>query len=247
MLKKKKTLIGIVTSGLLVLSGTALSMNQTISAIIDDRVSFQFNGAEKGLPDGYEVLNYNDRTYVPARFIAEELGADVSWDDSTRTINITKIKDEQTDKEDDVKVPDNENQEQNEQPDGEAPKKLPLSKVTDQGVLVTVKSINAKQQGLTSLVLKVTNTTDIPVSLEQDKMYLEVDGQKYKSNRFVSDWTYIGADDEDDDNNDNSAEAFAYFPGLPRDTESAKLSLEIRDVEGNNPESVTLDFNIKIN
>ena len=32
----------------------------------------------------------NDRTYLPLRFIAENLGADVQWDDATQTITITK-------------------------------------------------------------------------------------------------------------------------------------------------------------
>lgn len=32
----------------------------------------------------------NDRTYLPLRFVAEKLGADVKWDDATQTVNITK-------------------------------------------------------------------------------------------------------------------------------------------------------------
>ena len=32
----------------------------------------------------------NDRTYLPIRFVSEKLGADVSWDDATQTVSITK-------------------------------------------------------------------------------------------------------------------------------------------------------------
>lgn len=32
----------------------------------------------------------NDRTYLPIRFVSEKLGADVSWDDVTQTVSITK-------------------------------------------------------------------------------------------------------------------------------------------------------------
>lgn len=32
----------------------------------------------------------NDRTMVPARFVAEALGCSVAWDDITRTVNITQ-------------------------------------------------------------------------------------------------------------------------------------------------------------
>ena len=33
----------------------------------------------------------NDRTYVPIRFVAEELGADVQWNEETKTVTITKL------------------------------------------------------------------------------------------------------------------------------------------------------------
>ncbi|MDD6564610.1 MAG: copper amine oxidase N-terminal domain-containing protein [Clostridiales bacterium] len=32
----------------------------------------------------------NDRTMLPARFVAENLGADVKWDNDTRKVKITK-------------------------------------------------------------------------------------------------------------------------------------------------------------
>ncbi|MBQ4159383.1 MAG: copper amine oxidase N-terminal domain-containing protein, partial [Clostridia bacterium] len=34
----------------------------------------------------------NDRTYTPVRFIAEALGASVSWDEPTQRVTITKNK-----------------------------------------------------------------------------------------------------------------------------------------------------------
>ena len=32
----------------------------------------------------------NDRTYVPIRFVAEELGAEVQWNEETKTVTIIK-------------------------------------------------------------------------------------------------------------------------------------------------------------
>ena len=32
----------------------------------------------------------NDRTYTPIRFISEQLGASVEWDDAAKTVTITK-------------------------------------------------------------------------------------------------------------------------------------------------------------
>ena len=39
---------------------------------------------------GVAPVIMNDRTYVPIRFVAEELGATVDWTAETQTITITK-------------------------------------------------------------------------------------------------------------------------------------------------------------
>lgn len=39
---------------------------------------------------GVAPLIIDNRTYVPIRFVAEELGASVEWDESTKEIVITK-------------------------------------------------------------------------------------------------------------------------------------------------------------
>ncbi len=47
------------------------------------------NGEEVKMPEGESGFLYNDRTYVPIRFIAEALNKDVSWNDDTNTITIS--------------------------------------------------------------------------------------------------------------------------------------------------------------
>lgn len=61
----------------------------TITVNDNSFVKFKFDGVEKQLPAGYSVLNYQGRTYVPARFVAEQLGAKVDWDAATSTVLIT--------------------------------------------------------------------------------------------------------------------------------------------------------------
>jgi peptidoglycan/xylan/chitin deacetylase (PgdA/CDA1 family) len=36
----------------------------------------------------YKLLNYNSRSYVPLRFVSEQLGQEVSWDEETKSIYI---------------------------------------------------------------------------------------------------------------------------------------------------------------
>ena len=51
------------------------------------------NGSTK-IMDTKAIIRY-DRTYVPIRYVAEELGATVGWDAGTRTVIITTVKDVQ--------------------------------------------------------------------------------------------------------------------------------------------------------
>ncbi len=48
------------------------------------------NGVKKTLPDNVPAKLINDRTMVPIRFIAEEIGLKVEWDDATRTVLLTE-------------------------------------------------------------------------------------------------------------------------------------------------------------
>ena len=40
---------------------------------------------------GVAPVIIDGRTFVPVRFVADELGATVAWDDATKTVTITKI------------------------------------------------------------------------------------------------------------------------------------------------------------
>ena len=48
------------------------------------------NGIKKSLPDNVPPKLINDRTMVPIRFIAEEIGLQVEWDDVNRTVLLTQ-------------------------------------------------------------------------------------------------------------------------------------------------------------
>ncbi len=56
--------------------------------VTQDKVSAKVNGAEKILDVPAPVLN--DRMYVPVRFIAENIGARVDWDETTQTVMIER-------------------------------------------------------------------------------------------------------------------------------------------------------------
>jgi hypothetical protein len=61
----------------------------TVTAFLDANIAFIFDGERRTLPPDTTVLVYQNRTYVPTRFVAESLGAKVDWDAPTKTIRFT--------------------------------------------------------------------------------------------------------------------------------------------------------------
>lgn len=62
-----------------------ISASTTVSAAVNYvkavlfPVQVSVNDADQHIPTGSEIINYNDQTYVPLRFIAEKLGARIGY------------------------------------------------------------------------------------------------------------------------------------------------------------------------
>lgn len=69
-------------------NAAASELKSFITVINNKAAGFMFNGVEKPLPSDMTVLLHNDRVYVPARFVAEELGATVDWNSSREMVII---------------------------------------------------------------------------------------------------------------------------------------------------------------
>ncbi len=65
-------------------TASAFAANQT------DALSVRVNGKLVEFPDAKPFIDENSRTLIPVRFVAENLGAEVSWIGETRTANIEK-------------------------------------------------------------------------------------------------------------------------------------------------------------
>jgi hypothetical protein len=84
--KLKKFLLGL-TCGIALTATTAVYASNTINAILFP-AKYIFNGQEKKLDSEYVTLNYNGHAYVPIRFLAENMGSIVGYDENTRTIKV---------------------------------------------------------------------------------------------------------------------------------------------------------------
>lgn len=84
MKKFKQLVTGVVIGGVLASTGVVFASGQVNFV----NYEFKFNGVQKPVPEGYTVLEYQDRTYVPARFVAENMGGTVEWDENSKTVII---------------------------------------------------------------------------------------------------------------------------------------------------------------
>lgn len=87
MFKNAKGLIAGIIIGAVVAGTGGAAADQTVSTYLSS-FKFKFNGVEKQLPEGYAVLNYQNRSYVPARFVAESMGGNVEFDAATGTVSV---------------------------------------------------------------------------------------------------------------------------------------------------------------
>lgn len=84
----KKFILGFVCGGLM-LGAVGVYASDKIEAYLFP-VDFQFNEGQVKSADGeYTTLNYNGHAYVSVRFIAENLGGYVYYDDSAKRIKIS--------------------------------------------------------------------------------------------------------------------------------------------------------------
>lgn len=86
----KKFFLGLIC-GVSLAATTAVYASDTIQAYLFS-VRYEFNGQTKELDSEYTTLNYNGHAYVPIRFLAENIGANVEYDDATKTILVVNGK-----------------------------------------------------------------------------------------------------------------------------------------------------------
>lgn len=85
MRKRIVKAISMVLAMATLLATVALAANPTPTG-----PSIRVNGELVDFPDGQPFVDENGRTMIPVRFVTEELGADVTWDGNTRTVQISK-------------------------------------------------------------------------------------------------------------------------------------------------------------
>lgn len=232
--KWKYVVTGIVVGTLIVIPIIGFA-NTPIAAWVSNNITIYFNGVAKKLPEGYDIITYNGRTYTPAKFIAEELGAKVEWDEDTKSINI--IYEEET------------RVSYNEEWDNGAPikkyKKLPLKDISPDVYVLITKIV--LEDNVTWVYLGLEGRSDNPTQLRQSATKIKTENMTY----LQTDLEYEKIIDPIDVRwyNDIRKEVltsgYIKMPPLPKDTDKLTLYLEVFRNDGSN-EVTEFEFDIAL-
>ena len=81
-------IIGVLTTASITVVGISLATPRVEVWLQTQDISIIVDGRTLSLPEGAHILNFNGRVHVPARVIAESLGATVQWDEPSQTVII---------------------------------------------------------------------------------------------------------------------------------------------------------------
>lgn len=246
MRKYKQFVAGVIVGGVLLSGGNVLASNADLPSIMN-WVKYKINGEEKALPSGYTTLNYQGHTYVPTRFIADQLGADVKWDDQTKTVTIEKPVNN-TDNEV-VNEDDNSNSNNTEEcskpdtTDTTRYEELPVSKMIN-GVRVEIDSIE-NDQNYTKLYVVVKNTNETLVQLNQGTASFKSELDTY-ANKDINGGVLYWKDTTwfKDIGEDQDSKGYIMLPPIPKDERQGKFYVEVYE-NGLNQKVTPYEFNIK--
>lgn len=77
---------GLLCGVMIAMSSTVLAADAVKAYLFP--VTIQFNGVAKELGSRFAVLNYEGHTYVPLRFMAEQLGAGAAYNEESKVVSV---------------------------------------------------------------------------------------------------------------------------------------------------------------
>ncbi len=238
---------GVVVGAACMMTIPAVAAGINVSAVLPGDITFKINGSNVAADSEMPVLNYNSRVYVPIRFVADQLGATVSWDANMRQVIITSPEPEVKEVIKEVPVEKIVYVKDNESTDGTVYEKLPIKQRTSDFILqITGMSIKDGND-TTKFFVTMENTSTHNIMLVQAKSKLVIDGKEYKMKSNVDRWDKTWYSDIKPGGNDGSRkdeiEGNLIFEQIPLDFEVGTLSITVRNQL--NQKEETVDFNFK--
>ena len=250
--KMKYVLLGLVIGVILTLTISPIgAVTQTVTAYLRPGFQFYFDGEPTPLTAGQSVLVFNDRSYVPARFVAENMGGEVLWDEENQRIHITLPEPEVIEVEIEEPEEEEEAAPDERQPSGNY-REVPVKQTyRDMDLTVTLVRIPTDttdtavttRSNYTTVYIELENKGDIPLRLEQAQTVAVVDGKTIRA----SDVTSLDRDSTwySDVMPEETEAGFIRLPLVPDDAEKMKLSVVVL-TNDRSQELRTVDFYIEL-
>lgn len=250
-MKKIKSSALILLSGILVTSGIAFAAPSAIQAFLQPDFRIKINNEFKYHPEGLQPIVYQDRTYLPAAFIAEQLGAGVKFDSATKVVSITS--DLNTDQDNTkeieaykIKIADLEQRIKDLESKSSSSSdfaKLPARK-TQNGYSITLEGLSVRDGNDGKLYFNLENkSVDTSVKIKPLSTKIEINGKEYMAGETFTDsldtklFNWVKRDDE--------IESFIPFRNLPEEKDINEITVTMV-VETNEylPTKETITFKV---
>ena len=230
-----------ITLGLLVgLSTFSYATPKLVEAYLQNDFLIKVNGEFKYHPEGLKPLVYQNRTYLPASYIARLLGANTTFDSATKTVSITSEELNNLDKtkleeyENKIKELENEIKILKESNSSNSDyTKMPV-RVTQDGYKLTLEGLSIRDDGNDGRLYFTLENEDADTGIKIDAMSttIETNEQKYTaSSQFQENidlnlFKWIRRDEE--------LKTYIPFSDLPEDDKeikemTIKIVLEINE------------------
>lgn len=245
MTKFKYLIIGVIIGTTIMSITTIFAAVEWVKAYQVDNVSFRFGEVFKAVPEDQPTLIYNDRTYVSARFVAENLGAKVEWNEVARVVTFTPPEPVVEEKIVYVEVEkETENKAGVEEKETDVTyTNLPVSKNT-QSAQLTIENI-FKYTEHTRVTLEMKNTSQsYQTKIKYFNITMNVDGVEYT--------TRDAPDDATDENMmdvwspEEKRTGYITFPKIPENAKNATLKLSIVRLDDKPEDPEVVEFNFKV-
>lgn len=220
---------GVLTMGTITVFGLTLGNGRVEAYLQDNNVSIMLDGKRITLSEDAHIINYDGRIYTPARLVAESLGAEVEWQEATRSVVMTSPEPKVVEKIKEVVV------------EKEVYNKLPIRRAKDEMTIEVMDYYQRKNyidfkfdfnyEGSKAAFLKLQNA------------YVEIDGERY-------DYYSISMRElevQSIPTSEKVKDVTISFDGVPEKSERAKLVIPIEYGVGDDEKQIfKFEFNIEL-
>ncbi len=229
MNKKRYLFLGLITGIMIGVGGAAYASSNQITAFLNNDIGLKFGAEFKTPPAEQGAILFENRIYLPARFVGESLGAKVDWNETARVATFTMPEPEKEivyiEKEPEPTV-------DKEEPEEEEQTKEPTITYKEMPVAMTKENVRFMIENIyvfdnyTEVSFKLENRSGGRVSLDHISSKLTVNGKDYLA--YEADPRRIDYDLEDPIYNGKDLRGLIRFRGIAKEEADIRFETNVK-------------------